>query len=36
MSEEQAEYIVNGRPAKMPFECEVCGGKHPHFAAGAE
>lgn len=29
MSEEQAEYIVNGRPAKMPFECEVCGGKHP-------
>ena len=29
MSEEQEEYVVSGRPTKMPFECEVCGGKHP-------
>ncbi len=29
MSEERAEYVVNGRSAKKAFECEVCGGKHP-------
>ena len=29
MSEEQVEYVVNGRSTKTPFECEVCGGKHP-------
>ena len=28
MSEERAEYVVNGGSAKMPFECEVCGGKY--------
>lgn len=28
MSEERAEYVVNGRSTETPFECEVCGGKY--------
>ena len=29
MSEEQVEYVVNGRSTRVPFLCEVCGGEHP-------